>query len=502
MTIAPAAGCSACSPASAAVLDLDPGSPNCVDAPAGTTCTLSLVLGPGSYSGSIVTYDGPLDGSNKPTGTVLSKDQAFPLTVVRGKANVPTITLSGVPSGLQFFSMSPNVRVVTNFPLFTLPAILVAGQGVSGRFAVYATDPDGNVILGPGAPAFAVAGSGGFSATVGGNTVRLAVPSPANTSVSQMTFTANSPACISVAACTWKTYAGFDSLIAAADSGNDDVVIQTAGSDPAAPLVTTVTSGINDPIDVNFDASGNLFVANYGNSTVTIYAPPYTAPPAVTISNGINGPNQFALRSDGMLAVVNAGGGNVAVFSAPYKNETPVTIANSSFAAAFDPSGNLWLATTTSGIQRYQPPFATASATASSGVSLPFGISFDGSGSLYVANNGNGTVERFALGSYGAPAATASLPGATSIVASGPFIVACGTDVANLYGSSLTTPLVDHTGTAPCHAAYDRLYGLWLTDPDGGLLLDYLYPPGIAGVLEQSAGLSHPVAIASFPGPP
>ena len=112
-----------------------------------------------------------------------------------------------------------------------------------------------------------------------------------------MTFTANSPACISVAACTWKTYAGFDSLIAAADSGNDDVVIQTAGSDPAAPLVTTVTSGVNDPIDVNFDASGNLFVANYGNSTVTIYAPPYTAPPAVTISNGINGPNQ--LRSSG-----------------------------------------------------------------------------------------------------------------------------------------------------------------------------------------------------------
>ena len=301
------------------------------------------------------------------------------MTVVRGKANVPTITLSGVPSGLQFFSLSPNLRVVTNIPLFMLPTILVAGQGVSGRFAVYATDPDGNVILGPGAPAFAVAGSGGFSATVGGNTVRLAVPSPANTNVSQMTFTANSPACVSVAACTWKTYAGFDSLLATADSGNDDVVIQTAGSDPAAPLVTTVTSGINDPIDVNFDASGNLFVANYGNSTVTIYAPPYTAPPAVTISNGINGPNQFALRSDGMLAVVNAGGGNVAVFSAPYANETPITIANSSFAAAFDPSGNLWLATTSSGIQRYQPPFATASATASSGVSLPFGISFDGS---------------------------------------------------------------------------------------------------------------------------
>ena len=129
-------------------------------------------------------YDGPLDGSNKPTGTVLSKDQAFPLAVVRGKANVPTITLSGVPSGLQFSGYLAELARRYELPLFTLPAILVAGQGVSGRFAVYATDPDGNVILGPGAPAFAVSVSGGFSATVGGNTVRLAVPSPANTNVS------------------------------------------------------------------------------------------------------------------------------------------------------------------------------------------------------------------------------------------------------------------------------------------------------------------------------
>ncbi len=483
------------------MLDLDPGSPNCVDAPAGTTCTLTLVLGPGSYSGSIVTYDGPLDGSFKPTGKVLSKDQAFPLAVVQGKANVPTITLYGVPSGLQFFSLSPNLRVVTNNPLFTLPTILVAGQGVIGRFAVYATDPDGNVILGPGAPAFAVSVSGGFSATVGGNAIRLAVPSLANAYTSTMTIAATSPACASAAACTWKTNAGFDSLLAIADSGNNDVVIQTAGSDPSVPVVTTVTSGVNDPLDVKFDASGNLFVANYGNSTVTMYAPPYTNPPVVTISTGVNGPNQLAFAPDGMLAVVNAGSANVAVFTEPFKNATPVTISKASFAAAFDSSNNLWLATASSGIQRYQSPYSSVSATASNGVSLPFGIAFDSSGSLYVANHGNDTVERFALGSYGAPAATGSLPGATTIVTQGPFIVGCGTNVANLYGSSLTAGIVDPAGNTPCHAAYDRLYGLWLTDRDDGLVLDYLYPPGIGGALQQTAGLSHPAAIAAFPGP-
>ena len=317
-----------------------------------------------------------------------------------------------------------------------------------------------------------------------------------------MTFTATSPACVSAAACTWKTYAGFDSLLATADSGNDDVVIQTAGSDPAAPLVTTVTSGVNDPIDVNFDASGNLFVANYGNSTVTIYAPPYTAPPAVTISNGINGPNQLALRPDGMLAVVNAGGGNVTVFSAPYKNETPITIAKSSFAAAFDPSGNLWLATTSSGIQRYQPPFATASATASSGVSLPFGISFDSGGNLYVANNGNDTVERFALGSYGAPTATASLPGATSIVASGPV----HRRVRNERRESLRL-IADHAARRPCwehtvSRCVRPLVRLVVDGPGRRRASRLSLSARHCGSAAANAGLSHPVAIASFPGPP
>jgi hypothetical protein len=484
-------------------MDLDPGSPNCVDAPAGTTCTLSLVLRPGSYTASIVTYDGPLNGSGSVTGTLLSQDQSFPMTVVAGKANDPTITLYGVPTGLQLVSLSPNLRVVTNSPLFlTVPTILVAGQGVSARFAVYATDPDGYFILGPGAPTFAVSVNGGFSATAGGNIVRLAVPAPANTSVTPMTFTATSPACTSVAACTWITNAGFDSLLAIADSGNDDVAIQTAGSNPTAPVVTAVTNGIDQPIDVQFDASGNLFVANYLNSTVTEYAPPYTGSPVATISNGVSGPNQLVLGPSGTLAVVNAGGGNVTVYTAPYVNQTPVTIAKPSFVAAFDSSGNLWLATTSSGIQRYQPPFSSASATASMGVSSPFGIAFDSVGNLYVANHGNDTLEKFTLGSYAAPAATAALPGATSVSITGSFIVACGTGNAYLYGSSLTSPLVDPAGPTPCHAAFDRLYGLWLTVPDDKLVIDYLYPPGVAGELIQSLGLSNPVAIASFPGAP
>jgi sugar lactone lactonase YvrE len=481
---------------------LDPGSANCVDAAAGTTCTLALQLNPGSYTGSLVTYDGPLDGSKKPTGKVLSKNQSFSMDVLRGKANVPKITLSGVPAGIQLFILSPRLRLVTNSPIFLLPALLVAGQNTVARFAVYATDPDGNVIFGPGAPTFAVSAGGGFSTTIAGSTVRLAVPSPAVTNIATMTFVASSTACASPAACTWKVDVGFDSLLAIADAGNEDVVVQTAGSNPAAPVVATVSTGVNGPIDVKFDAFGNLFVANYSGSTVTEYAPPYTGAPIATISNGVAGPNQIALAADGTLAVVNAGAGNVTAYAPPYANQTPVTIATPSFSAAFDPTGNLWIGTTSSGIVRYAPPFSTSSATASNGVSSPFGIAFDSAGNLYVANHGNDTIEKFALGSYAAPAASASMAGVSSIATANVFIVACGTNVANVYGSSLDTPLADPAGTTPCRAAFDRQFGLWLTLPDDKLVVDYVYPPGVGGYFVQGAGLNHPVAIASFPGAP
>jgi hypothetical protein len=509
LALAPAAGCTGCSAPLAQTANLRPGSPGCVDAASGTTCTLSLVLKPGSYTGTIATYDGPLNGSNKPTGTVLSKDQSFPMTVANGKANVPTITLSGVPSGVALFSLSPIARVVNDSPFFIppggttpLPAVLVAEEGTSARLAAYATDPDGNVILGPGAPTFAVSVGGSFSATTSGNIVRLTVPPLANSNTVSMTIVASSPACVSTAACTWNMYAGFDTLLAVADTGNNDVVLQTADSNPSDPVVATITNGVSQPKDVKFDASGNLFVANFGNGTVTEYAPPYTGAPKATISNAVFNPTQLALGSNGTLAVVNAGNGTASVYAPPYSS-LPAVISVASNAVAFDPSGNLWIAATLNAIKRYPPPFTTSNITTSVGVSTPLAIAFDSTGALYLVNHGNNLVEKFNSGSYAASVATATLTGATSIAVTTSFVVVCGNGSAGLYGTSLgTAALVDGAGATPCQPAFDRLYGIWLTDPDDGLLVGYPYPPGLGGEVIQRAGLETPVAIASFPGPP
>jgi hypothetical protein len=47
-----------------------------------------------------------------------------------------------------------------------------------------------------------------------------------------------------------------------------------------------ITTGVNVPEAIAFDQNGNMYVGNLGNSTITVYAPPFTATsaPAVTLT--------------------------------------------------------------------------------------------------------------------------------------------------------------------------------------------------------------------------
>lgn len=55
----------------------------------------------------------------------------------------------------------------------------------------------------------------------------------------------------------------------------------------------TISTGLNGPTGLAFDAAGNLFVANLGGSTVTKYAPGSSTP--VTISTGIDQPQALQI---------------------------------------------------------------------------------------------------------------------------------------------------------------------------------------------------------------
>jgi hypothetical protein len=58
-------------------------------------------------------------------------------------------------------------------------------------------------------------------------------------------------------------------------------------------VLRTISKGVKGPRALAFDGSGNLYIANFTNNTVTEYAPGGTYV-VRTISKGISGPDALA----------------------------------------------------------------------------------------------------------------------------------------------------------------------------------------------------------------
>lgn len=138
-------------------------------------CTVTFALAPGAYTATFATYDGLLDGSNNPTGNVLSQNQSIPVTIAAGQANSINVTLQGVPASVALIPLPGSTLSRTSTAGFTLSKCFVS-QSVS----VIGVDADGNYILGPGAPTPSLTSS---------DTTQLAVAAPPTSAPNTFTLT-------------------------------------------------------------------------------------------------------------------------------------------------------------------------------------------------------------------------------------------------------------------------------------------------------------------------
>ena len=134
--------------------------------------------------------------------------------------------------------------------------------------------------------------------------------------------------------------------------------------DPSGVGTLFVNTGLNQPYGLAFDQFGNLFVSNFGDSTIERFT-----------STGSG--SLFADGSDGL---------------------------NGSIGLAFDSAGNLYVANYSNSTISKLDPAGTAIGTINTNVDHPYGLAFDQAGNLYVVNNaatpaiekfdssGNGTV--------------------------------------------------------------------------------------------------------------
>jgi len=200
------------------------------------------------------------------------------------------------------------------------------------------------------------------------------------------------------------------------------------------------------PVGLAFDGSGNLWVADFGNSRILQFKPPFatgmnaslvlgqtdfTSGAGATTNSGLRGPESIAFDASGDLWVSDTYNNRVLEFAPPFADgmTASLVIGQADFVSsgaattasgldfptglALDSSGNLWIGDSdNSRVLQFAPPLANgmsaslalgqASFTTSTpaatqnGLSRPFGLTFDSSGNLGVADFANNRTLTFA----------------------------------------------------------------------------------------------------------
>lgn len=225
---------------------------------------------------------------------------------------------------------------------------------------------------------------------------------------------------------------------------------QASGGTPT-PSVTIGSDGtsLRDPVSLAFDAHGNLWVGNAGNSTdIEMYRPSQlvssgSPTPSVSITGSYKTIVSLAFDANGDLWFTDTSDNRVAELTpsqlASSGSPTPHTTLSSSVlnepvGLAFDASGDLWVAnfsSATSPLLMFTAtqvkaggtpsPTVVISDDGSGNLSGPLCLAFDGQGALWVVGyggpGGQDLVEFAAadIATSGKPAASVVLSGFTNI---------------------------------------------------------------------------------------
>jgi sugar lactone lactonase YvrE len=152
-----------------------------------------------------------------------------------------------------------------------------------------------------------------------------------------------------------------------------------------------VTTGFNTPTGIAFDASGNLFVADYYTYKVTKVTQSLVQSNFATV-NGT--PQQIAFDSSGNLWLAGSG------FFKEIEKITPAGVITTYSASgtipygiAIDASDNVYYSDENHGdIKKISTTGVTT--TFATGLSQPNGMTFDKAGNLIVANKGDGAIKK------------------------------------------------------------------------------------------------------------
>jgi streptogramin lyase len=399
--------------------NLTPASnPNCrASLVSPTVCTVALAVPVGPYTANFAAYDGLLDVNGNPTGSKLSANQNFPITIAQGQANAINVTFQGIATALAVLPSVTSALRGSTPGGYTLSSCAAGSHTVT----VLGVDADSNYILGPGAPVPSLTAPDATVVSIGaaqpsapntfafttqagvvaGASVRLTAAVTPSTSAptDSGSHAVSLPVHLTYDATLCGTITAFPvpaananlSLITAGPDGalwftekNGDQIgrITTAGSVTEYPL--TAGSG---PFGITAGPDGALWFTEQGTDkigrittagAVTEYAVPTVGPGLEMITAGRDGALWFAEGGSHKIGRITTAGA-VTEYLIPSGNVGPVEITAG-------PDGALWFTeytgpnigriTTAGAITEYRIPTANA---------FPFGIAAGADGALWFA---------------------------------------------------------------------------------------------------------------------
>ncbi|HVN68727.1 MAG TPA: hypothetical protein VMU38_03610 [Candidatus Binatia bacterium] len=232
--------------------------------------------------------------------------------------------------------------------------------------------------------------------------------------------------------------------------------------DPSVPngsSTGSITDGTDCPFGVAVDKKGNVYVANIGNNSVTVYPQGQTSP-SLTITSGISSPYSVAVDSKGNVFVSNLGSNDITAYAAGQTSAYESINFNAygqAVGIGVDGKDNLWVACdSTNAVFEIAAGSTTVTNSGITGLNGPIGVSFGKKDVTYVSSFSGGNVKVFPYGSTSpSQTITTGISGPTQngVTASGLFFQSNQADDVVGYKKGGSSPFSTLTATSAAQIA-------------------------------------------------
>jgi sugar lactone lactonase YvrE len=256
---------------------------------------------------------------------------------------------------------------------------------------------------------------------------------------------------------------------------------------------------LNNPRGVAIDASGNIYVTNSGNNTISKYNSSGTYVGTFGSGATMSSPKDVVFDSSGNAYVLNLGStpGTGSVYkynSSGVYQSTILSGLNYALGITIDASNNIYIADQGAvTVKKYNTSGALLLSLPTTNLSTPLGVAVDASGNIYVLNNGGPNVTKYnSAGTYLSTFLSGfTSPQSITIDGAGNFYIGDNSPTNTVYvynasGTLLTSKAVndpegiavDNKGNMFTSAYYANQMSEY--KPSGGFFLSTTLPAGLS----------------------